>query len=242
MSDWYQEGSSKDDREKAASETPNWMPFEFFLREGETKRIIIVDDTDFCLWRHSVKLGEKKFVQLTCRAGMDGGAGCPLCAMGNNRRYYGFVTIIDTIGYKAANGEQKGKYMRYLFPMPNRDLERFIALRTKHTSLVGALIDVQRTSKDASRLGDMWDIVYADGKPVMGPQILEDKKLAYKSKKDGKLYPPEPFDYRKIFEPKTEGEIKAILSNTGGGSESGGFTGGGGYTPPESGGNGDVLY
>jgi hypothetical protein len=88
----------------------------------------------------------------------------------------------------------------------------------------------------------MWDIVYADGKPVMGPQILEDKKLAYKSKTDGKLYPPEPFDYRKIFEPKTEGEIKAILSNTGGGSESGGFTGGGGYTPPESGGNGDVLY
>lgn len=245
---WYQVGSTEESRRRAKDESSKSIkPMRFWLNPGEEKRLIIVDDVEFCVWEHQVMLpgspnpwGNYE----TCIAGMDGDAACPLCLADIRRSHKAFITVIDTTGYTSKKDGRLVKYGRYLFPMPNADLDRFIAFRTRYTSLVGAMLDVKRTSKDASRIGDMWDVVPFSDDIKINPKILEDEKLFYKSQRDGKLYPPEAYDYLKIFEPRSKSELRELASGkySQNANDANQYTGKGGYSPPGGGEADGALY
>lgn len=239
---WYQLGSTEESRQKAKEEPRKRIPTRFWLNPREKKRLIIVDDIEFSLWEHQVIIpgAPNKWGNFeTCVAGMDGTTPCPLCLARNRRMFRAYITVVDTTGYPRKKDGKIIKYSRYLFPMTVADLDKFVALRTRNTSLVGAILDVERTGDSAARLGDLWDIVPFSDEQKINPKILEDEKLFYKSQRDGKLYPPEPFDYLNIFEPKTAAELRELAATSSEQTES--FKGSGSYAPPD-GGDDDVLY
>jgi hypothetical protein len=231
---WYKHGSSDEDRKKAKEETPSRTPTRLWLNAGEEKKIIILDDEDFCLYEHHMKINGKWGNFFTCLKGHDGEDACPLCMSGVARQFTSFVTVIDCTGFKGKDGKMV-KYRRSLFAMSPTIGDRFAALREKHTTLVNCLMEIKRTSDNAPRLGDVWEIVKHN------IDVESDDKLRWKSRKDGKMHVPEPFEYLKIFAPKTEAELKSLASGaySGDGDES--YTGGN-YTPPEKGGDDDALY
>jgi len=235
---WYQSGSSEEQREQAKIEQGSKSAPRFWMDPGDTKTIIFLDDSDFCIYEHHLKIGGKWGNFFTCLRGMDAKnpKPCPFCLSGNKRQFSSFVTIIDCTGYKDKQGKEH-KYIRKLFPMTTTTLDKFIAKRNKKTSLVGAVWEVSRTSDRAPKVGDDWE--------HKGEADLDkDTKLHYKSAKDNLLHPPEPYDYLKLFEPLTEDEMRAVLANAGSmmGGSGGEYAPKGEYVPSSGGGDGDTLY
>ena len=232
---WYKHGSTSEDRRKAKEEAPAKTPTRLWLNPEEEKKIIILDDEDFVLYEHHLKINGKWGNFFTCLKGHDGEDACPLCMSGNARQFASFVTVIDCTGFVGNDGKQV-KYRRSLFAMPASVGDRFEALRTKHTTLVNCLMEIKRTSDNAPRLGDVWEIV------KKGIDVKADVKLHWKSRVDGKMHPPEPFEYLKLFAPKTEAELRALASGaySGDGDES--YRGSSDYKPPTDGGDDDALY
>jgi hypothetical protein len=231
--DWYVHGSTEEDREQAKAEGSKKGGSRFFLNAKETRRIIMLDDKEFCVWEHHLKINGRWGNWFTCRKGMrkDNPQPCPLCLSGNKRIWHGYITIIDATGFTGRDG-QEVKYTRRLFPMTNKDLEKFIAKRTKQSGLVGTIWDLTRHSADASKIGDDWE--YLDR---IDP--FTEKKFFYKSRLDGKEHPPSAFDYKELFAPLSEAEMQALGYSSGNGDGSGS---GGGYQPPDKGGDDDALY
>lgn len=231
---WYKHGSTSEERKTAKEEAPARTASRFWLNPEEEKRVIILDDEDFVLYEHHVKINGKWGNFFTCLKGHDGADACPLCMSGNQRRWTSFITVIDCTGFIGKDGKRI-QYRRSLFPMTPTIADRFSALRSKKTTLVNCLVDLKRTSENAPRLGDIWDIVKE------GVDVENDKKLRWKSNKDGKMHSPEPFEYIKIFAPKTESELKALASGAYSGDNDEAYKGGN-YTSPDKGGDDDAMY
>ena len=232
---WYIHGSSSEDRETARSESSKKGGQRFFLNPGEKRRIIMLDDEDFCIWEHHLKINGKWGNFFTCRKGMsrENPMACPLCLSGNRRIYHGFITIIDATGFTGKDGKQV-KYLRRLLPMTSSDLEKFVSKRTEKTGLVGTIWDFTRYSKDNSKIGDDWSYVERC-------EPFKEKKFFYKSRLDGKEHPPEVFSYKEIFTPLTEEEMRSIgIAASSSGSKDDGDSGG--YSAPDKGGDDDALY
>lgn len=243
MNDWMQTGSTEDARKKAKEEEEsNFSVPRFWIEPGDKKRIIFLDDSEVCIYEHLLKVGENRYESYTCPRGMlnNPDVPCPLCDARNRRMYVGFVTVIDVNGYTDKKGN-KHTFIRKLFPMGTTVLERFVQRKKdpkgNPVSLVGVVMDVSRTTKNAPRLGDDWQ-------QVGTTNILTDVKLQYKSKADNKMHAPEPFDYKKILKPLPADELRRILALPPSGSAKSGddYSGDGTYTPPSGGGDGDALY
>lgn len=234
---WYQSGSTEEQREQAKKESSSRSVPRFWMDPGDTKTIIFLDDKEFCLWEHHVKIGDRWGNFFTCLKGMDPNdpKPCPFCLSGNKRQFSAFVTIIDCTGYTDKKTGKEHKYIRKLFPMTVTTLEKFVQRKKKRTSLVGAVWEVSRSGDNSPKIGDDWE---HKGEA----DIDKDLKLHYKSAKDNKLHPPEPYDYLNIFEPLTEAEMRAVIANSGSSSGGKSYTGDGTYTPPDVGGDNDTIY
>jgi hypothetical protein len=237
---WFKHGVTEEDVENVKKEVASRRksPLRLWLNEKESKKIIILDDQPFSIWEHHMRINGKWGNFFSCPKGFSDDVVCPICMSGNNRQFSAFISVIDCTGYKNKKGETAGKYSRTLFAMPETVLDRFLAYRAKHTTLVGALIEIQRTSEKAPRLGDVWEVLKT------GIDVEKDEKLWWKSREDGKKHPPEPFDYKKIFAPKTASELQALASGAYSGDDDEKYSGGGNsdYKPPKEGGDDDVIY
>jgi len=201
---WYQKGSTAESRERARKEArSNRKIGRFFLKGKETRRIIMLDDQEFCIWEHHLKINGQWGNFFTCRKGADqNDPSCPLCTSKASRSYTGFITVLDETGWKNSKGEMI-KYGRQLFPMSIQILERFATVRDRKTSLVGTVWELTRSSDSAPRLGDVWDYI-----ETVDP--FEDEKYWFTSRMEGKKKPPEVFDYKEIFMPLSCQEMRAL--------------------------------
>lgn len=207
---WYQEDVTDESLEEArkASTSPQKR---LWLKPDTSRKVVFLDDRPFCFWEHNPKInGEFKNNWFSCRKGLPGG--CPMCNSRVQRYYIGFVTILDVEGFVSKKDGKHIKNFRQLLPMRMKTLKQFKAIRQRKTTLVGAKFDLVRTSREAASCGDVFDFIeYVD---------LEDQQFWHDSKLEGKKVPPEPFDYKKIFEPMSVKDMMGIGMAIGGEADS----------------------
>jgi hypothetical protein len=93
---WYSKGLDDERMEAARNESRKGSASRYFLKAGETKRIIMLDDDVFCIWEHNPKVNGEFWHYFTCRKGADpDDPGCPMCLSKVKRYYVGFITILD---------------------------------------------------------------------------------------------------------------------------------------------------
>jgi len=211
MGNWFQKNPSAEDLNNVRKSLSSGRVMRFFLRidkqtqKGESRQIIILDDEPFCVQEHNPVINGEFHHYFTCRRGVDDkDPSCPLCLAGERRVFTGYITILDATGYESKkNPGQIIKYSRQLFPMTLSTLDRFRVLKDRKTSLVGAVLNVTRTSSNAVKVGDMWEL-----EGIVDPFM--DKEYWYESKIQKKMVAPEPFDYMKILEPLSSLDMRAL--------------------------------
>lgn len=242
---WFSRGPSQEDLDKTRKEMGIRRQNRFFLKPGQSKRIIFLDDVPFCFHEHSPLINGQFGHHFSCRQGVDlNDPICPLCVSGVKRSYVGYLTILDATGWENKKGERV-MYSRQLFPMTLKSIELFNSKKQRRISLVGAVFDMTRTSKDDVRVGNDWDY---DG--IVDP--FKDEKYWFTSKLQSGKLPPEPFDYEEIMMPLSCDDMKnlSITSENDKGKSSwrsnndsdSGNTGSQSDQSDQSGGNSDALY
>jgi len=140
---------------------------EFYLREGDEADIILLDDESFNVYRHSLFLkGDSKAAKIKCTCPDSSPDGDPKnCRVCNamirddsriGRYWVGYLTIIDL-----RETEWKGKtwtHTKKLLPLDRKTAMKLAKKRQKNGSLVGAKFHLYRTDRNASRVGDDWEM------------------------------------------------------------------------------------
>lgn len=73
----------------------------FWLKNGETKEIVFLDDARFGVYEHTVQLNGK-WDTFTCSGSL-----CALCGHGKERAYVEYYSILDLTPYVAKTGQKK---------------------------------------------------------------------------------------------------------------------------------------
>lgn len=210
---WYQENPTKEEFLNKQKETYNRRIMRFFLKAGDTKKVIFMDDEPFAITEHNPTINGEFWHYFTCRKGVDAkDPVCPLCMIGDKaqRMYTAFLTVLDASGWKNKDGDVV-KYSRMLFPMTMKSFEKFNFYKNKYKDkgMVGACFELGRTGKSDPKLGDNWDY-----EGHVDP--YKDEKYWYESKmgKGGKKA-PEPFNYMDLLKPVSKAEMKMLVAQIG---------------------------
>jgi len=210
---WYTTGAdaSKAVDAEIEQQEQNRKPNRLWIPAGEEKTIVFVDDSGFSFHEHQLKLNESWRNWFTCLRNT--GKPCPLCTSGYGRYLATMYTVIDVDGYTDNQGNEKTKLPMLLVAKPQtaKILER--KKKARGGSLAGAKFTVFRATQKDAGCGNDFEYV----ETIDPGTLVKDIK---------------PFDYKELFKPMTEEQMKLILSgkqsnqsaapNTGG--ESTGFT------------------
>lgn len=191
---------------------------EFYLREGDEADIVLLDDESFNVYRHSLFLkGDSKAAKIKCTcpdSSPDGDPkGCRVCnAMIHDdsrigRYWVGYLTIIDLRETEWKG--QKWTHTKKLLPLDRKTAMKLAKKKQKNGSLVGAKFHLYRTDKNASRVGDDWEMTAKlDLKKFFGksPRI---KGLVEGAKRKGETLTDAdalamlttPYDYEEVLDP-----------------------------------------
>lgn len=199
---------SREDARKveAAERTPRVQRFR--LKEGEERRIILLDDEPVCIWEHTVNLG-KFWDNIPCARGVfEDDPRCVLCDQDSKRYWIGFLTCLDIKGYEYED-RKTGKTVqvrnvRRLFPMKIRTLDKFARYKERRGSLVGWEIMCSRTGQYQPSCGDDFEF-------IREVDVFNDKKYFWEDR-EGKLHAPEPYEYERIIVPLTNEQIKRKIA------------------------------
>jgi len=216
---WFDTGFG-DHMDKAEKEQRIKKPKRFWLRPGDEKEIIFLDDEPVCIWEHSLKIGGSWIGnEFTCRKGVGENPRCPLCQSNANRYYIGFLTILDHTGWKDKDGKWH-RNVRQLLAMRLDTLKKLQVYKEKKKSLVGWKAEVSRiagkkgddgkikATKNSAACGDVFDFVEK-------VDVFEDKEFFFETMVDGrkKKKAPEPYDYQEILKPLSISEMMALTSD-----------------------------
>ena len=207
---WYNQGYGDHERDAEREARRAYKPYRFWVRVGETRRAVVIDDTPFFFWEHQMKIGNTWDNYFTCSKGVyPDEPVCPLCARGIKRRYIGMVTIFDLNEYIGNDGEPRLSGRKILV-LGKRSVERWKKLQSQAGgSLVGRVLEFYRSNDKADRVGDQIDL---SNDRI---DIMADKRLWYKDA-SGVLKPPTVFEYADLYEPLRPSvvlaEIKARMA------------------------------
>ena len=174
-SSWYETGFEGAEDE-AAKQAMGWPPDRWWMREGETKEIVFIDDNPFCCHVHSWMTHEKKWFHETCLSKISDD-GCPADgAKGVGRAdYTGHLTVIDVTGYTNDEGKEF-KYQLKAFPGKTKVLNKLKKKKENKGSLLGQLWTLTRADKNTPNTGDDLDHV----REIDAAKLL--KYVTYKGK------------------------------------------------------------
>lgn len=146
--------------------TPRPKNHRFFLKKGESRKIIFLTNGDDspCIWEHEV-LVDGRYQTVTCLKSAEGQQ-CPLCEqaekIGKGRRYSAmFFTILDTTEWTDKGGKTHSNEKKML--VAKKDIVSKIKrkkekLEKDGSSLRGAVFEVFRSNSDKSpRVGDEFE-------------------------------------------------------------------------------------
>ena len=205
MGDWFQKG--KAGRQKAKQEdqaakkrresTGQWR---FRLKNDESAKIVFVDNPDFYLHEHTIRISAKNFENETCIKEADI---CTPCENGEIPSYEVAATIIDTRVWEDKEGQTR------------RNMKRLGVFKGKARQAL--LREVDR--RDGDLTGCVYEVARGPGQTecATGEDFAFLKRLSKAEMK--KLMPKgekkkaewlDPLDYEKEFAPKTAKELRKL--------------------------------
>lgn len=155
---WYEtgyEGAEKEQEKKNLG----YPPDRWWMKPGETKEMVFIDDTPFCIREHSWRDTNDRWHHVTCIAKISE-EGCPADGATGVQRadYTGHYTIVDITGYVARDGKEH-KHRLVLLPAKTKVLNRFKIKKENRGSLLGQLFTLSRADGNSPNTGDDLDHV-----------------------------------------------------------------------------------
>jgi len=205
---WFQKGKkgrerSKQEDEAAAQRREQSGIWRFRMGNNEAAKVVFLDNPDFFIHEHTLKVGPKQFVNETCIKDYDNCAPCD--DMSDISSYEVIGTVIDTREYSGKDGK-KHKNQKKLFV--GKGKARQVLLRRieqQDDDLTYCVFEMARGSnKNECATGE--DLVFlkrftkAQVKRLCPPGEDVDEWL-------------EPFDYGEIFKPKTAKELRKLYGS-----------------------------
>jgi len=208
-------------------------PGRYYVPEGETKEMVLIDDVPFCVYEHHFKMNGSWRNWLTCLRGIHEDIPCCTTLGDKTRAYLGFLTCIDASKWK----DKKGNVHQYevqLFPAKLKTLKKFKRKKEDRGSLVACLFKVTREDEKSPSCGDEFeiqkevelakvlDVAMFRGRKLLelfakaneDPKMMEYTQRIFQVVLDdkGKILPKlYPFNYIELLKPKSPEEIRAII-------------------------------
>lgn len=260
MSDWMKTGFSAAVKSEQDRESNNsFAPDRFWIPTGQSREIVFVDDAAGAFREHNAKINGNWRNWITCAAPlMEAGEVAPCCEkLGADSAYMvSMVTVIDCSKWTDKKGNTRQFELKVL-PAKYKTAQKLerknSELQKEGKSLVGRLYKVTRETDKSPAVGDDYEFVReVDMSKLFDLAIYRGKKLSeffdaanndeatfqklartfsVMKGTDGKV-PRKlvPFNYQKLYWPKTPAEIRTLLSGyvpTDDDRNSGGGNGGG---------------
>ena len=131
---WFTQGfnSQEFEAERAKNSNRFWPPNRFWVKAGESKKFVFVDDSPLCLHEHNPKINGNWRNNLTCLNGIEEEVVCCQTLGSDYSRYHcGYYTIIDCSEWKnEKTGEIRQFEIKFLQAKNKtlKNLERITAL------------------------------------------------------------------------------------------------------------------
>lgn len=191
MESWYGTNYQGVDEAKQAIEERRNQPSRFWMKAGESRRLLFLDEVGFTFNEHRIFRipNDWKSTEMeTCP-----GPGCPLCAQNNARILTIVHTVVDLDGFKDKDGKEQGKMKKHLFAMGVTVADLLREGKKNWGGLKGHAIRVMRKTDRDARTGSAFDHCLKDGKAVV--YSLEDVAA--------RNIDITPYNYVEIFQPKS---------------------------------------
>ena len=206
MSGWYKKGNEGlEEERRRAEEVKNRNSFlRFWLKVDESARVTFLDSEGFFVYEHNLKLNGKYGNYYTCRREMDE---CPLCDSGLYPSFSAYFTVIDHREFETRDGK-KFKNQKRLFAAKGPIIKALAKRRDEKYdgSLELVCVEMTRHKEKGSNTGDDLNDLKRLPKAAFLNKCLPDGMDASEYLK--------PFDYLKIFEPKSVDTLRALVGQS----------------------------
>src|SRR5262245_58060147 len=204
MSSWYRQGFTQPEmRGRRGSGNTNRL----WVKPGTKTTGMFLDSQPWCIYEHNPYLDGSWRNQTTC-PGADNPDGCPLCEIGDEPDYVGFLSWADFSTWTDQKGNEH-TFTKKLFPMKQKVWKILAAAAEKRGDLTGWIVECFRTAKEEPATGLSYDfeekIEKSQWKARFGSRIITygDQTV------DTYL---QPIDYETVLAPKPTGELRRLAN------------------------------
>lgn len=195
---WFIDGKAKGQRDAFTEEMYQRDLFSFYLKAGEKKRLMFLDDAAIGVMEATVKVGYKQFETYVI-----GSESSVLMQKHKNvnRGYKEYYTVLDLTPYKAKDGKEKSYSVKAL--KVTKSIAAILEDRRIKAggSLVGCMFEVGRSDDKQASCGNDWQLL----KKIPPEQFPKDVK---------------PIDFKKELKPKSEQFLEGVLKRASGFTDS----------------------
>lgn len=201
---WYKKGTDGRKESKKADEEAKQRRAQsfnrFWLEQDSSGKITYLDNPDFFVYEHNLKLGGKWFNYFTCLKDMDT---CPLCESGDNPSLAVVCTIVDHRRYEDKEGNVHQNEKKLFVARGKARQILLKRLEEKHDGdMVGCVYNMGRGAhKNESSVGEDFDFLKKLEKKDL-------KKMVPKGQDEDWL---KPFDYEELLAPKSADELRKLV-------------------------------
>jgi len=174
----------------------------FWLKTGETKEVIMLDDDFISYYEHYMVEGNdwKNAVREMCI----GDTSCPLCTHGVRRSLVSLLSLVDTSEWTDKQGNIH-KNEKKIMKINNAQAINLKILKANLGGLKGKRLQITRPTDKDPNTGSAFIPMAKDGKVVsydLVAQAAQGKDVS-------------PLDYKKHFVQKTSEELKKLVMHKG---------------------------
>lgn len=183
-------------------------PLRFFMKPGETKEIVVLDDKpDFFMYEHTIKDPRtgRYGLNLPCIKEYDN---CPVCERMKESTYIMFLSVLDLTGYEDRKNVWH-EFSRKLLPVKPSQQKKYIRRYQKEGTLRGAIFEVTRDGDMDANIGN--DIEFIE---FMDEEELINDYISEWTDRDNKKHVEnhgEVIIYEDLFEEPTVESLRAIV-------------------------------
>lgn len=202
QAEWYQTGSAGYDRAQRLQEEQQekYGPMRFWLKPGNSAKLTFLDTEGFYFNEHNLKLEGRWGNFFTCLRDF---SECPLCDSGDRSGYVCAYTVIDHSEYETKSGKKIKNQKKLLVVRPAVMNKLARRRETLEGNLKHGLFLFSRDGQQECSTGE--DIEFL--------KRLSPEDIVRFKPKDGKTSDEEwlaPFDYMKLFAPKSVDELRKV--------------------------------
>lgn len=216
MSTWFKRGaegkreSDKKDAEAKLKAKNRGKGRRFWLKNDTSAKVTFLDNPDFFVSEHKLKIGNDFNNFFTCLVDFDV---CPLCESGNNPSYEIVGTVIDHSVYIGNDGKEYRDQKKLLVCKGIARQHLLKQIARNDDNLQFCHFEISRGSGDKE---------CSTGEDINFEKRLNKKSItAYLKKawdKQGKQYTDEyieefltPYNYEEVFKPYTQEELRKVV-------------------------------